>query len=100
MTNRRLSHMQNSKVPRRVKYCPMNDSMNFDDSGDSDLDPTPQGHGKLSILGFWTGHDVGWHDGRPHDGAPPAHGTTSVQYIHYYISLNLISFPENSNFLL
>ena len=42
----------------------------------------------------WTGHDVGWHDGTPHDGAPLAHGTTSVQYIHYYMSLNLISFLE------
>ena len=31
-------------------------------------------------------------DGTPHDGAPPAHRTTSVQYIHYYICLNLISF--------
>ena len=81
MTNRRLSHMQNSKVPRRVTYCPMNDSMNF-----------VKGHGKLNILCFWTGHDVGWHDATPHDGAPPAHGTTSVQYIHYYISLNWISY--------
>ena len=69
-------------------HCPMNNPK----SGDSDLDSTPQGHGKLNILCFWTGHDVGWHDGMPHDGAPPAHGTTSVHYIHYYISLNLISF--------
>ena len=66
--------------------------MNNPKSGDSDHDPTPQGHGKFNILCFWTGHDVGWHDGTPHDGAPPAHGTTSVQYIHYYICLNLISF--------
>ena len=66
--------------------------MNNPKSGDSDIDSTPQGHGNLNILCFWTGHDVGWHDGMLHDGAPPAHGTTSVHYIHYYISLNLISF--------
>ena len=82
MTNRRLSHMQNSKVPRRVTYCPMNDSMNF-----VNIQLSVTLLLRVTESCFWTGHDVGWHDGTPHDGAPPAHGTTSVQYIHYYISL-------------
>ena len=41
--------------------------------GDRNLDPVIQGHGRFDISCFWTGHNVGRHDGTPHDGAPPAH---------------------------
>ena len=34
------------------------------------LDPTLQGHRRLNILCFWTGHNVGRPDGTLHGGAP------------------------------
>ena len=46
----------------------MNDLMTFVKWGY--LDPTFQGYGRLNILCFWTGHNVGRPDGMLHGRAP------------------------------
>ena len=50
-------------------------------SEDSDHDSTLQGHERLNILCFWTGHNVGRHYGMAHDGVTPAHRNSMKELI-------------------
>ena len=90
MTNRGLLHMhawflrKTRKVPRRVT---LPDEWPDEFRKVGIVTSTLLSRVTESWIFYVSGYNVGWHDGTPHDGAPPAHGTTSVQYIHFHISL-------------
>ena len=65
VTDRGLSRMHGFSMKVRVT---LTDEWpdDFRKVGIVTLTPTLQGHGRLNILCFWTGHNVSRHDGAPH----------------------------------
>ena len=88
VTDRGLSHMHGFPV-KITRWVTLTYEWpdDFCKGGDMHLDPTLQGHRRLNILCFWTGHNVGRPDVR--DAAWRRTGTASSYNIGYNIGNRL-----------